>query len=97
MSGSLIDVSYIARLAHLRLTDEEAARYSRDISQVLEYMELLNGYDTSSTEAMSHPLPTCDAVREDVPHPGLSAAEALRNAPEQSQDQVRVPKVVESA
>lgn len=97
MSGSLIDVDYIARLAHLRLTEEETERYSRDISQVLEYMELLSRYDTTGTEAMSHPLPTCDAVRADVPRPGLSAEEALRNAPEQAQDQVRVPKVVESA
>lgn len=97
MSRSLIDVNYIARLAHLRLTEEETERYSCDISQVLEYMDILNRYDTSGVEAMSHPLPTCDAVRADEPRPGLSVAEALRNAPEQSQDQVRVPKVVESA
>lgn len=92
-----IDVAYIARLARLRLTDDETTRFSEDISQVLDYVGVLNRWDTEGVEPMYHPLPTSDALRQDEACPGLSTESALLNAPQSAQDQIRVPKVVESA
>lgn len=92
-----IDVAYIARLARLRLTEDETARFSEDISQVLDYVGVLNQWDTEGVEPMYHPLPTSDALRQDEARPGLSTEKALLNAPQSAQDQIRVPKVVESA
>ncbi|MCC8021070.1 MAG: Asp-tRNA(Asn)/Glu-tRNA(Gln) amidotransferase subunit GatC [Akkermansiaceae bacterium] len=97
MTNPLIDVAYIARLARLRLTDDEIARFTQDISQVLEYVNLLNRCDTTDVEPMSHPLPTCDALRADVPGSCLPLSDALMNAPQQAQGRFLVPKVVESA
>ena len=84
MSTPQIDVAYIAKLARIDLTEEEAALFSKDLDKVLAYI-------------MNHPLPTMDVMRKDVPEPGLSQEEALSNAPQQSQGQFRTPKVVESA
>ncbi len=92
-----IDVAYIAQLARLRLTEEETAGFTEDISQVLAYVDVLNRWDTEQTEPMYHPLPTFDALRNDEARPGLSAEQALLNAPQSGQNQIRVPKVVESA
>lgn len=92
-----IDVNYIARLARLRLTEDETARFTEDITQVLAYVDLLNRWDTEHIEPMCHPLPASDALREDTPRPGLSTEQALMNAPQSGQNQIRVPKVVESA
>lgn len=92
-----IDVAYIAGLAKLELTPEEEARFTRDLSQVLDYVAQLEKWDTSAVEPMYHPLPTFDALRADVPGTSLTQEAALANAPAQEDGQFRVPKVVESA
>lgn len=97
MPNDSIDVSYIAKLAKIELTPEETARFSTDLNQVLEYVAQLEKWDTSNVEPMYHPLPTFDAVREDVPGVGLSNEDAVLNAPAAEDGQFRVPKVVESA
>ena len=92
-----IDVAYIAGLAKLELTAEEEARFTRDLSQVLDYVAQLEKWDTSGVEPMYHPLPVFDALRADAPGASLSQEAALANAPAQEDGQFRVPKVVESA
>lgn len=97
MSTPQIDVAYIAKLARIDLTEEEAALFSQDLDKVLAYITKLESYDVTGIAPMNHPLPTMDVMREDVPEPGLAQEEALSNAPQQSQGQFRTPKVVESA
>lgn len=97
MNTPLIDVAYIAKLARIELTDEETARFTEDLSQVLDYVTQLQQWDTDGIEPMYHPVPTFDALRSDEPQPGLTPEDALMNAPLASAQQIRVPKVVESA
>lgn len=97
MSTTLIDVAYIAKLANISLTPEETETFSADLNKVLNHMSQLQAFDVTGIEPMYHPLPDFDVMRDDVALPGLTHEEALSNAPEQSQDQIRVPKVVESA
>ncbi|MBQ3525911.1 MAG: Asp-tRNA(Asn)/Glu-tRNA(Gln) amidotransferase subunit GatC [Akkermansia sp.] len=92
-----IDVAYIARLAKIELTEEETAKFSDDLNQVLEYVAQLEKWDTDNIEPMYHPLPIYDAVRKDEPGQSLSNDEAVQNAPAAQEGQFRVPKVVESA
>ena len=96
-TNNLIDVAYIARLAKLELTEEETARFSDDLNQVLAYVAQLDQWDTTGVEPMYHPLPVFDALRPDTPGTSLSNEAALSNAPAQEDGQFRVPKVVESA
>lgn len=96
-TNNLIDVAYIARLAKLELTEEETARFSEDLNQVLAYVAQLDQWDTTGVEPMYHPLPVFDALRPDTPGTSLSNEAALSNAPAQEDGQFRVPKVVESA
>lgn len=97
MPNDTIDVSYIAKLAKIELTEEETARFSVDLNQVLEYVAQLEKWDTSQVKPMYHPLPVFDAVREDRPGTSLSNDDAVLNAPAAEDGQFRVPKVVESA
>lgn len=97
MSTPQIDVAYIAKLARIDLTEEEAALFSQDLDKVLAYITKLESYDVTGIPPMNHPLPAMDVMRRDVPEPGLSQEEALSNAPQQSQGQFLTPKVVESA
>ncbi len=48
-------------------------------------------------EPTAHPVPVYDVMREDVPGTSLSQAAVLQNAPDQAQQQIRVPKVIADA
>lgn len=91
-----MDVSQVANLARLALTPEETGRFQSQLDHILAHIEQLSAVDVSGIEPTAHANPVFDVLRNDVPHHcSFSADEALLNAPERSQDQFRVVKVVE--
>jgi aspartyl-tRNA(Asn)/glutamyl-tRNA(Gln) amidotransferase subunit C len=90
-----IDVAHVAKLARLNLTEEETKLFQAQLGRVLEYAEKLREPNTSQVEAAAHAVPIFNVFREDEPRPGLSAEEALRNAPRQANGLFIVTKVVE--
>lgn len=97
MSDNTLDVAYIAKLAKLELSEDETLRFSKDLNQILSYVEQLNQWDVEGVEPMYHPLPLIDVMRADEPSPCLSNDAAMSNAPDSKDGQILVPKVVESA
>lgn len=96
MSQSHIDVRYVAKLARLELTDEEAAEFQPQLEAILGHVEALSKVDVSSVTG-EDAVTLFGRMREDVPHESLSPAAVLQNAPDQAQGQIRVPKVVTDA
>ena len=90
-----LDVAYVARLARLELTAEETALFQTQLAQVLEHAEKLREVDVEGVEPAAHALPMFDVLREDVPRPGLTQEEALRNAPRAANGLFIVTKVIE--
>jgi aspartyl-tRNA(Asn)/glutamyl-tRNA(Gln) amidotransferase subunit C len=90
-----IDVAHVAKLARLDLTEEETILFQAQLGRVLEYAEKLREPDTSHVESAAHAVPIFNVVREDEPRAGLTAEEALRNAPRQANGLFVVTKVVE--
>ncbi len=95
MKISLQEVGHIARLARLHLTEEEMERFSHQLSSILSYMEKLNELDTYTIEPTSHVIPVKNIFREDKVMPSLEPEEALRNAPDRSENFFRVPRIIE--
>ncbi len=89
-------VQNIAELAKLNLTDEELALYSDQLSEILEYVDMLSMLDTEDIPPTASVLPLQNAFREDVAHTRLTTAEALANAPQQESDQFRVTAVLDN-
>ncbi|HKF21769.1 MAG TPA: Asp-tRNA(Asn)/Glu-tRNA(Gln) amidotransferase subunit GatC [Candidatus Angelobacter sp.] len=90
------DVSYVADLANLELTDQERQRMLRDLNSILEYIDRLNELDTSSVPPIAQTLPPAvEATREDELQPCLPREDGLRNAPGSDGEFFRVPKVIE--
>jgi aspartyl-tRNA(Asn)/glutamyl-tRNA(Gln) amidotransferase subunit C len=100
------DVSYVAELAHLELTDEERGLMLKDLNSILGYIDRLNQLDTSNVEPMAQVAsrygePKDEAggfafvMRSDEPRPSLAREEALRNAPVSDGTFFKVPKVIE--
>ena len=95
MSVSVEEVRHIARLARLRLTEEEEEVMADQLSSILGYVEQLNELDVSDVPPMTHVLDLVNATREDVVVQRISHEEALKNAPEADSDYFRVPRVIE--
>jgi aspartyl-tRNA(Asn)/glutamyl-tRNA(Gln) amidotransferase subunit C len=90
-----MDVGYVARLAHIELTPEEAAVYGKQLGDVLAYIDKLNELDLAEIEPTSHGIPASNLFREDVLVPGLDREIALSNAPSRTLAEFNVPKIVE--
>lgn len=90
-----IDVAHVAKLARLNLTPGETQLFQEQLGRVLEYAEKLREPDTSEVKTAAHAVPIFNVFREDEPQAGLTAEEALRNAPRQANGLFVVTKVVE--
>jgi len=88
------EVRKIADLARLRLTDAEASLFAGQLMRILDFMRQLEAVDTSAVAPLAGPLASVDSLRDDQPRPGLSAAQALANAPERHGDLFKVPPVL---
>jgi len=94
-ASSELDVRYVARLARIKLTEQEVDGFQKQLDDVLKFVEKLRQADVSHVEAAGHALPIFNVFREDAAREWFRADEALRNAPRQANDLFIVPKVVE--
>jgi len=90
-----LKLDHVANLARINLTPEEKERFSAQLNDVLAYIEQLNEVNVDGVEPTAHAFPVVNVWAEDVPEPGLSVEDALRNAPQKRDNMVVVPKVVE--
>jgi len=90
-----IDVRYVARLARLNLTEEEARIFQGQLDHILGYVRQINTLDLAGIEPTSHARLLTNVFRKDAVKPGLDRDEVLRNAPAAANDQFAVPKIVE--
>jgi len=89
------EVEYVAHLARLDFSEEEKAKFTSQLNDILMYMEMLNQVDTAGVEPVSHAISLQNAFRDDVVIESLSQELSLSNAPEARGPFFRVPKVIE--
>ena len=95
MKISKQEVEHVAKLARLELAEGEKDKLIDQLSNILTYVETLNGLDTKGVEPTSHVLDIKNVMRDDVSLPGLSQEQALANAPEKAAGHFKVPKIIE--
>jgi aspartyl-tRNA(Asn)/glutamyl-tRNA(Gln) amidotransferase subunit C len=84
-------VLHVARLARLRLSEEEVERMATELSGVLDHVDQISGLDLSGVRPTSHVVELQNVLREDEPSPSLAPEEALANAPDPDRGSFRVP------
>jgi aspartyl-tRNA(Asn)/glutamyl-tRNA(Gln) amidotransferase subunit C len=84
-------VLHVARLARLRLSDEEVQTMTGELSKVLDHIEKISELDLEGVEPTSHVVELENVLREDVPRPSLSREKALDQAPDSDDTGFRVP------
>lgn len=90
-------VEHVARLARLRLSPEETARFAGQLQRILAFAEQVQQVDTGQVAPMSHPFDHGSAAgRDDEVRPSLPREEALERAPDRDSDAAlfRVPRVL---
>ena len=88
-------VRRIARLARIKITDEEAKGLKGELNGILNWVEQLGEVDTENVEPMTSVVPIKLKMREDVVNDGEKADDVTANAPMSEDDFYVVPKVVE--
>ena len=89
------DVKRIAELARLALTADELDLFTRQLGDILTYVEQIRALDTTGVAPTSSVL-NLPVDRSDEPRPSLSRAELLRNAPDAAPEAglFKVPRVI---
>jgi aspartyl-tRNA(Asn)/glutamyl-tRNA(Gln) amidotransferase subunit C len=84
-------VLHVAKLARLKLTDDEVERMSGELSSILEAIEQIAELDLEGVEPTSHVIELENVLRPDEPRPSLPRERALANAPDATDAGFRVP------
>jgi aspartyl-tRNA(Asn)/glutamyl-tRNA(Gln) amidotransferase subunit C len=88
-------VRRIARLARIKVSDDEARALEKELSGILDWVKQLDEVDTSGVEPMTRVVPMTLKKRPDVVAEGDIADEIVANAPQREDHFFVVPKVVE--
>lgn len=95
-------ISKLAELAHLKLSNEERASFAGQLDRILGYAERIQELDTEGVAPTSHAIETgleADAadsstLRDDEPRESLNREKVLEGAPDPGSGLFRVPKVL---
>ena len=88
------EVMHVAKLARLDLDENAVELYTKQLEDILTYMETLNRVDTENVPPTSHATFIENAFREDEVRVSISSEEALANAPLSEDGSFVVPKVI---
>jgi aspartyl-tRNA(Asn)/glutamyl-tRNA(Gln) amidotransferase subunit C len=88
-------VRRIARLARIKITDDEAKSLEGELSGILNWVEQLDEIDTTSVEPMTRVVAQEMKQRPDKVTDGEIADDVVKNAPMTEDHYFVVPKVVE--
>jgi aspartyl-tRNA(Asn)/glutamyl-tRNA(Gln) amidotransferase subunit C len=88
-------VRKVAKLAHIRESEERLDTLAAELSRIMLWIEQLNEVDTDGVEPMASAVALKLPLREDVVTEGGDPAVVLANAPATRGNFFVVPKVVE--
>jgi aspartyl-tRNA(Asn)/glutamyl-tRNA(Gln) amidotransferase subunit C len=91
-------VKHVARLARLKLKDAEVKKLSKELTDVLEYMDILNEVDTSKVSGTNQVTGLTNVMQEDKIEEKRATREELLNTSELEIDsnQIRVQKTIKN-
>lgn len=95
MSVDTATVRRVARLARIKVTDDEAERMTNELNSILGFVEQLDEVDVAGVEPMTSVVSLKMRRRQDVVTDGEDAEAVTVNAPVSEDHFFLVPKVVE--
>ncbi|MBI2012302.1 Asp-tRNA(Asn)/Glu-tRNA(Gln) amidotransferase subunit GatC [Candidatus Curtissbacteria bacterium] len=93
---SKIDISHVAKLANLPISEKEEKLFTQQLTKILDYIDQIEKADTKSVSPTYNVSPNKNVAREDLPADCLTQDEALKNAPNSKNGQFVTKGVFES-
>ena len=88
-------INKIAKLARIKLSEQESKDLLKDMNSILDWVEQLNEVDTDNIEPLANISSSSLPKRKDQAEDINSSDEILQNSPDKLEGYFAVPKVVE--
>ena len=88
------DVTHVAKLARLALSEAEVEQFTVQLGAILEYVADVAALDTSGVPPTSHPIPLANVLRPDERRPSLERDVVMAMAPAEEDGRFRVPRIL---
>lgn len=88
------EVSHLAKLSRLALSEEELGQFASQIDEIVDSVSAVGKVNTEGVEPMSHPHSITTSMREDTIVRTLNAEQALDQAPAVEDDRFVVPQIL---
>jgi aspartyl-tRNA(Asn)/glutamyl-tRNA(Gln) amidotransferase subunit C len=95
MSVDQATVRRVARLARLKVTEEQVPKLEAELNGILGWIEQLNEVDVTGIEPLTSVVSMKMKKRKDVVTDGNKPKDVTVNAPAAEDDYFMVPKVIE--
>lgn len=98
MSVSEKDTLHVAKLARLGLSDAEKGLFTKQLNEILHYIDVINSVETRDISPTAHAQAKDrrTPMREDAAASYKDTAMIMDGAPAKEDDMFRVPKILES-
>lgn len=88
------EISHVASLARLHMSQEEVDAMAKQLDEILTYVAKLNELETDDVVPTTHAISIVNAFREDEVEGSLPREKALANGPQQNGESFVVPRVI---
>ena len=88
------EVRKIAELSRLSLSSDELKKRTKDMNNILNYMDTLNEIDTDNVEELYNVNDMSNPLRDDTFEKSLEKKDVLKNSPSSNHDYIEVPLTV---
>lgn len=94
MALSKEEIIHIAKLASLNLSDVEVERYAKDMTEILDFANMINSVNTDEIKETIAANENYNVFRKDEVIDSLDRDVLLQNAPSKDDGMFRIPKVI---
>lgn len=84
-----------AKLARLELSESEREEFSKQLNDIIEYVEKINELDTSNVKPADHIMEVSNVFRDDAVKKSIDRKGIEKNAPEFTNGFFVVPRIIE--
>ena len=89
------EVKHVAALANIKLSPQEISKFQKQLSEILDYIEILNEVKTENVEPTSQVTGLENIFRKDETGKALTQEEALSGAKDKHQGRFKIKAIFE--